>query len=117
MSPPAPARFSTKQRSCRLSLRLSQSSRANRSEAPPGVDGAIMRSGRVGQSVAAAGAETAQARANARSAPAARFISLSLDRRAFGPLDDVRYAERPQVSQPPIRVTDCHPLRRALNSG
>src|SRR5215468_2336132 len=102
MSPPAPARFSTKQRSCRISLRLSHSSRANRSEAPPGVDGAIMRSGLLGQSVACAGAETAQASANARSAPAARFISASVGRRAFGPLDDVRYVERPQVLQPPI---------------
>src|SRR5438105_382899 len=46
ISPPAPARFSTKQRSRSISDKCSHTRRPNMSAAPPGVDGAMMRSGR-----------------------------------------------------------------------
>jgi len=59
IKPPAPARFSTKQRSWNLSAKLSQSRRPNMSAAPPGVEGAMMRIGRVGQSAAIAPKEPA----------------------------------------------------------
>ena len=51
--------------------------RANMSDAPPGVEGAIMRSGRTGQSVACAVIATVQASPSAMSAATARFMLLS----------------------------------------
>src|SRR5262245_22428239 len=55
MSPPPPARLSTMTAVPSLDASRSASRRAKVSAAPPGVDGAIMRIGRDGQSVAATG--------------------------------------------------------------
>src|SRR5262249_38928853 len=81
-----------------MSPSLSASRRPNRSAAPPGVDGATMRTGRAGQSVSAAGRTDGDTSSASSAAAADLIVSLVL-RSSLVPdhvrhLDDARALRR-----------------------